>query len=130
MRYAVLVFAALCASCAVSRAGEPSGTGLAPFVQRPAGAVEPAAETGTWAVMAGSTLKSTLLGWSRTAGWRLVWDHEGDYALRASVTFDGPFEKAVTGLVDAVYRSYPELAVDLYKGNRTIHVYTLAPATR
>ena len=80
-----------------------------------------------WAVMAGSTLKSTLEGWSRNASpeWSVIWDNPTDYRMRASATFYGSFEDAVGRLVDAVHQSNPELSVTLYRGNRVIHVDAL-----
>lgn len=80
-----------------------------------------------WAIMAGSTLKSTLEGWSRmaTPEWSVIWDNPTDYRIRASATFYGSFEDAVGRLVDAVHQSNPELRVTLYRGNQVIHVDAL-----
>ena len=77
-----------------------------------------------WAVMAGSTLKSTLEGWGRTSGegWTVIWDNPVDYRIRASATFYGSFEDAVGRLTDAIHQSNPELSVTLYRGNSVIHV--------
>jgi hypothetical protein len=85
---------------------------------------------GKWAVLAGSSLRGTLQGWAAAAGWTLVWDSPVDYQIRASVTFTGDFLEAVGRLVDAVYETNPELSATLYRGNRTIHVYDLATATK
>jgi hypothetical protein len=83
-----------------------------------------------WAAMSGSDLKATLDGWSRAAGWTLVWDSPINYRLRASARFAGDFETAVSGLVDTIHRSNPELLVTLYRGNRVIYVETTLVETR
>ena len=83
-----------------------------------------------WAAMSGSDLKSTLDGWSRAAGWTLVWDSPVNYRLRASARFAGDFETAVASLVDTIHRSSPEVLVTLYRGNRVVHVQTTLVETR
>lgn len=84
-------------------------------------------QTDAWAVLAGSTLKSTLEGWGRMADgeWSVIWDNPTDYRIRASATFYGSFEDSVGRLVDAIHQSNPELSVTLYRGNRVIHVDAL-----
>lgn len=83
-----------------------------------------------WAAMSGSDLKGTLDGWSRAAGWTLVWDSPVNYRLRASAQFAGDFETAVASLVDTIHRSNPEVLVTLYRGNRVVHVETTLVETR
>lgn len=83
-----------------------------------------------WAAMSGSDLKGTLDGWSRAAGWTLVWDSPVNYRLRASAQFAGDFETAVASLVDTIHRSNPEVMVTLYRGNRVVHVETTLVETR
>jgi len=83
-----------------------------------------------WAAMSGSDLKSTLDGWSRAAGWTLVWDSPVNYRLRASAQFGGNFETAVSSLVNTIHRSSPEVLVTLYRGNRVVHVQTTLVETR
>jgi hypothetical protein len=77
---------------------------------------------GGWAVMADSSLKATLEGWSKAAGWTLIWDNAFDYRLRASASFGGGYEEAVGRLIDSIYQSNPEITVTLYRGNRVLHV--------
>lgn len=77
---------------------------------------------GSFAVMANSSLRTTLEGWSRSSGWTLIWDQEGDYQIRASAVFPGDFEAAVIDLVDSIHLDNPELSVVLYRGNRVVHV--------
>lgn len=86
------------------------------------GGVMAAIHHGRFAVMAESSLRATLAGWSRSAGWTLVWDQESDYRIRASAVFDGSFEEAVIDLVDSIHLDNPELSVVLYRGNRVVHV--------
>ena len=83
-----------------------------------------------WAAMSGSDLKSTLDGWSRAAGWTLVWDSPVNYRLRASAQFGGNFETAVASLVNTIHRSSPEVLVTLYRGNRVVHVQSTLVETR
>ncbi len=83
-----------------------------------------------WAAMSGSDLKATLDGWSRAAGWTLVWDSPVNYRLRASAQFAGDFETAVASLVDTIHRSNPEVLVTMYRGNRVVHVETTLVETR
>jgi hypothetical protein len=118
-RHALKVFAASCATlltlstASMADSGDPSREG--------------GLGDGAWAVLAGSTLKSTLEGWARITEpqWEVIWDNPTDYRIRASATFYGTFEDAVGRLVDAVHQSNPELSVTLYRGNKVIHVETL-----
>lgn len=84
-------------------------------------------QTDAWAVLAGSTLKSTLEGWSAISedNWSVIWDNPTDYRIRASATFYGSFEDAAGRLVDAIHQSNPELSVTLYRGNHVIYVDAL-----
>jgi len=95
------------------------------------GAAAPTIRTSRgWAAMSGGDLKGTLDGWSRVAGWTLVWDSPVNYRLRASAQFAGDFETAVASLVDTIHRSNPEVLVTLYRGNRVVHVETTLVETR
>lgn len=87
-----------------------------------AGLVIEAVQQGRYAVMAGSSLRSTLEGWGRSAGWSVVWDQESDYRIRASAVFPGDFEAAVVNLLDSIHLDHPELSVVLYRGNFVLHV--------
>lgn len=90
---------------------------VSPFAER--AAVEPSE---VWAVLSGGSLKGTIEGWARASGWTVVWDNPVDYRIRASAAFQGTFEQAVAGLVDAIHQARPELTVTLYRGNRVLHV--------
>lgn len=76
----------------------------------------------SWVIMAGSSLKSTLEGWCKVAGWTLIWDSPVDYRVRASATFDGDFQKAAAQLIDSVYESNPELNAVFHRGNNVLHI--------
>lgn len=91
---------------------------------------ETAVEHEIWAVLSGGSLKATLEGWARIAGWTVVWDNPLDYRLRASAIFEGVFEQAIADLVDAIHQERPELTVTLYRGNQVLHVETLAEFPR
>ena len=83
---------------------------------------ENAAQEDLWAVMAGTSLKLTLEGWCREAGWTLIWDSPSDYRLRASAIFPGSFELSASNLIDAVYLSHPEISATFHRGNKVLHV--------
>lgn len=82
----------------------------------------PPAASDSWVIMAGSSLKSTLEGWCKVAGWTLIWDSPVDYRVRASASFDGDFQKAAAQLIDSVYETYPELNAVLHRGNNVLHI--------
>lgn len=77
---------------------------------------------GAWAVIKGSSLKATLEGWSREAGWDLIWDSSSDYQLGASAAFHEDFESAVAHLIDSIYIENPELTATLWRGNKVLHI--------
>lgn len=84
---------------------------------------EPVVKVGdSWVILAGSSLKSTLEGWTRAAGWTLVWDSPIDYRVRASASYKGSFKASATALLDSINRENPELAPQFYNGNRVLHV--------
>lgn len=78
--------------------------------------------SGGWGLMAGSTLKSTLEGWTRSAGWTLIWDSPVDYRIRASASFSGSFEESSARLIDSIHQANPELTATFHRGNRVLHV--------
>lgn len=92
-----------------------------PRADMPGGAM-PTMHQGRFAVMAESSLRNTLEGWSRASGWTLIWDKEADFRIRASAVFPGTFEEAVVSLVDSIHLDNPELSVVIYRGNRVVHV--------
>lgn len=117
---ALMLAAALSGQPAPSFADSGGSAAKAPAVRTARG----------WAAMSGSDLKATLDGWSRAAGWTLVWDSPVNYRLRASAQFGGDFETAVSSLVNTIHRSSPEVLVTLYRGNRVVHVQTTLVETR
>jgi len=90
----------------------------------------PGQAAGAWAVLSGGDLRGTLEAWAEAASWTVVWDSPLNYRLRASARYDGQFEQAVGGLIDAIHLSNPELRVTLYRGNRVLHVENALVETR
>lgn len=75
-----------------------------------------------WVIMAGASLKSTLDGWARVAGWTVIWDSPVDYRVRASATFKNGFERASSDLIDSIYIGNPELQATFHRGNKVLHI--------
>ena len=86
------------------------------------GAAAQVPDQNKWAVMAGTSLKDTLDGWTSVAGWTLIWDSPIDYRMRASATFHGPFEVSASSLIDSIYNGNPELMATFHRGNRVLHI--------
>ncbi len=80
------------------------------------------ADQSKWAVMAGTSLKETLEGWTAVSGWTLIWDSPIDYRMRASATFHGSFEESASSLIDSIYNGNPELMATFHRGNRVLHI--------
>lgn len=79
-------------------------------------------QSGVWSALAGSTLKTTLEGWTRVSGWTLIWDSPFDYEMDASATFQDDFMNSVGRLIDVVHQKNPDVNATIYKGNRVIYV--------
>lgn len=77
---------------------------------------------GRWAAMSGSSMRETLEGWAREAGWTVDWRSESDYRLHTSITFSGSFEDAVGRLINGIYRQHPEINATLYRQVRVLTV--------
>lgn len=117
---------ALTICCAVSAimTGLPAGT-----VHADVGGSVPGMTIHTvkgWVAMSGSSLKDTLEGWGRVAGWTVVWDSDTDYILGASASFPGTFEEAVGGLIDSIYINNPEINAKLHSGNNVLRIQSQA----
>jgi len=129
-RRALILCAASMAICAVSVAAYADASSGRPQPPARAQAAKDAPARGAeWVVMAGSTFKDTLTGWTASIGWSLVWDLPGDYAIRASAAFPGSFEDAVILLSDAIYDHNPDFQVTIYRGNRVVHVRESSPSS-
>lgn len=88
------------------------------------GGLGPVGKPGSgWVIMAGGSLKNTLEGWTRAAGWTLIWDSPIDYRMRSSATFQGSFEESATRLIDSIYIGNPELSAQFHRGNNTLHIW-------
>jgi hypothetical protein len=87
-------------------------------------------EAASWTARQGSTLRGTLEGWARAAGWTggVVW-HDGrgreslrDYPIVAAYEHVGTFADAVVVVVNAFAGVVPPPRVVLHSGNRTVEV--------
>jgi len=117
-----LALAALLATLAAATPAAADGPGLP--------GTGPSATGRAWAVLSGGDLRGTLEAWAEGAGWTVVWDSPLNYRLRASARYNGGFEQAVAGLIDAIHLSNPELRVTMYRGNRVLHVENALVETR
>lgn len=77
---------------------------------------------GAWIVMADTSLRDTLNGWSEQAGWTLIWDHPRDYRIRASARFSGSFEEAIVDLMDSIYSHHPDLVAKTHP-NKVVRIF-------
>lgn len=77
---------------------------------------------GRWAAMSGTSMRETLEGWAREAGWTIDWRSDSDYRLHTSITFSGSFEDAVGRLINGIYRQHPEINATLYRKVRVLTV--------
>jgi len=68
------------------------------------------------------TIYGAMKRWSKTAGWQLMWDTEGnDFPVIAEATYNGEFDLAVAGVMASLQRSQFPLRACLYD-NRAVRV--------
>lgn len=68
------------------------------------------------------TIYGAMKRWSKTAGWQLMWDTEGnDFPVIAEATYNGEFDIAVGGVMASLQRSQFPLRACLYD-NRAVRV--------
>jgi len=68
------------------------------------------------------TIFGAMKRWSKTAGWQLMWDTEGnDFPVIAEATYNGEFDVAVAGVMGSLQRSQFPLRACLYD-NRAVRV--------
>lgn len=68
------------------------------------------------------TIFGAMKRWSKTAGWQLMWDTEGnDFPVIAEATYRGEFDIAVGGVMASLQRSQFPLRACLYD-NRAVRV--------
>jgi hypothetical protein len=79
-----------------------------------------------WVASVGSTLRRTLDGWAKDAGWNLAWQSDRDYPLIAGGSFDGSFERAVIRLFEGFADSDPPVRATMHRANKVIVVRTQA----
>lgn len=80
----------------------------------------PPAET-EWELSPGS-LEEQLREWCAKAGWQLLWKAEHDIRLQAHSVMRGDFEKAVTGVFQALHTQGNSLRATLYKTNSVLEI--------
>ena len=80
----------------------------------------------SWVIMADTSLKATLEGWTKAAGWTLIWDSPVDYRMRASASFSGGFDESASRLIDSIYNGNPDLLATFHRGNRVLHIQNQA----
>lgn len=76
-----------------------------------------------WTANEGATLSDTLSGWSSRAGWKLIWESDSDFRLAAGGQFEGDFQDAAQGLIEAFGRTRPRLRATFYAGNSVLRVW-------
>lgn len=84
----------------------------------------PPVKVPVWVAPEGAQLRAVLNAWAEESGWKLVWNTEYGYTLRASVEFEGTFEKASEALIEAFANAKPPIFADFNEGNRVIVVST------
>lgn len=78
-----------------------------------------------WLAQEGSDLKTLMQSWGDRAGWRVVWETDRKYILKAGAMFNGRFVDVASALVKAFKRAKPVPYAIFYKGNRVVVVKTL-----
>lgn len=79
-----------------------------------------------WLVKQGDSVMNTLLSWTSTVGWQLVWDIKGDFTFGSNSQLTGEFEDAVTDLIGIINTDQRGLRADLYSGNKVLRISTNA----
>jgi hypothetical protein len=80
----------------------------------------------SWKAKAGATARQALIEWAARDKWNIQWDAPYDFPVVADLTYSGPFEKAVADMFEAYgdpSRTDKPVRVDIYRANRTIHIY-------
>ena len=78
-----------------------------------------------WLAQEGMDLKVLMQSWGDRAGWRIVWETDRKYVLKAGAMFHGRFIDVTSALVKAFKRAKPVPYAIFYKGNRVVVVKTL-----
>ncbi len=78
-----------------------------------------------WLAEEGKDLQNLLENWSDKSGWRLVWNTNRNYKLKAGAMFRGKFTDVSAALIRAFARAKPAPIATFYKGNRVLVIETL-----
>jgi hypothetical protein len=85
-------------------------------------ATMPSAPVGSWTIAKGETLRASLDGWTKKAGWTLVWNSQYEYPIQAGAAFGGDFVSATSDLFKSLLDVRPALTVKFYRGNKVLLV--------
>lgn len=113
---------------AVAAAGTPAQAKLSATAVDTQGAqvakpVAPVVVEQAWDIrLTDKTIFGAMKRWSKTAGWQLMWDTEGnDFPVVAEATYKGAFDVAVGGVMASLQRSQFPLRACLYD-NRAVRI--------
>lgn len=113
---------------AVAAAGAPAQAKLSATVvdiqsAQVAKPVAPVVVEQAWDIrLTDKTIFGAMKRWSKTAGWQLMWDTEGnDFPVVAEATYKGAFDVAVGGVMASLQRSQFPLRACLYD-NRAVRI--------
>ncbi|MCW0054172.1 toxin co-regulated pilus biosynthesis Q family protein, partial [Burkholderia pseudomallei] len=68
------------------------------------------------------TMRAALARWAHIAGWQLVWEAPGDFAIDAEASVDGTFDDALRSVVGALAHSNAPIQAILYRGNKVLRI--------
>lgn len=77
-------------------------------------------KTDMYSVKAGETLNRVLKDWTNKAGWKLVWNIEYNYPIKADAAFGNDFVEAIQNLINSLKNARPQPTVEIFKGNKVI----------
>lgn len=104
---------------AAAKPAEASRVIVPAVVEKPTPAPPPVA----WEIRkSDKTIFGALKRWTKSAGWQLMWDTEGnDFPVIAEATYTGEFDAAIGGVMASLQRSQYPLRACLYE-NRAVRV--------
>ncbi|MBR8130755.1 pili assembly chaperone [Burkholderia ambifaria] len=77
----------------------------------------------TWRIeLSDRTMRAALARWAHIAGWQLVWEAPGDFAIDAQASVDGTFDDALRSVVGALAHSNAPIQAILYRGNKVLRI--------
>lgn len=77
----------------------------------------------TWRIkLSDRTMRVALARWAHVAGWQLVWEAPGDFAIEAEASVDGTFDDALRSVIGALAHSNTPIQAILYRGNKVLRI--------